>query len=60
MVVDRKLQVNRSVSADHARRVDSLTTRSRLRLEQPDDYVDPKRDFNTLSYLHARDPRTHR
>jgi hypothetical protein len=56
-VIERKLEVNADVSADHARRVAALLgSERRRRLEQPDDHVDPKRDFNTLSYLHGNRP----
>jgi hypothetical protein len=56
-VIERKLEVNQSVSAGHAKRVAALTTpERRRRLEQPDEHVDPDRDFDTLSYLHGTRP----
>jgi hypothetical protein len=55
--VDRKLEVNTEISAAMARRVKALdTAERRRRLEEPDSHVDPKRTFDTLSYLHGSPP----
>jgi hypothetical protein len=55
--IKKKLQVNWKISDQLARRVDALDEpERRRRLEQPDDHVESKHDFNTLSYLHEKPP----
>jgi hypothetical protein len=56
-LIDKKLDVNRTVSKELDLRVASLdSVARRRRLEQPDDHVDPKHNFNTLSYLQDAPP----
>lgn len=56
-LIDKKLDVNRAVSKELDLRVASLdSVARRRRLEQPDDHVDPKHNFNTLSYLRDAPP----
>jgi hypothetical protein len=56
-LIDKKLDVNREVSDNLARRVAALDDAARQRrLASPDDHVDPKHDFDSLSYLHAAPP----
>lgn len=51
-IIKKKLEINESVSEDRKRRVAALTdSERRRRLASPIDHVDPKRDFNMLSYL---------
>jgi hypothetical protein len=56
--IESKLKTNESVSSAIARRVQALASEPerRRRLEEPDDHVDPKRNFDTLSYLHGQAP----
>lgn len=57
-LVNKKLEVNRNSSrANIKQRVAALTeAEKRHRLEEPGLHVDPKRGFNTLSYLHGDPP----
>ncbi|MEX1142293.1 MAG: nucleotidyl transferase AbiEii/AbiGii toxin family protein [Thermoleophilaceae bacterium] len=56
-LVAKKLDVNRAVSGNVARRVAALdATERRRRLADPDRHVDPRRDFDSLSYLHGTPP----
>lgn len=56
-VLTKKLEINKATSAQLSVRVSALTpTIRRERLQNPDDHVDPKRGFNTLSYLHGQAP----
>lgn len=56
-LVEAKLDRNRRVGRESERRVDALTEAEQIRrLEKPDEHVDPRRGFNTLSYLHGDPP----
>jgi hypothetical protein len=56
-LVERKLAVNRKISAKLAALVDALDqTERRRRLAAPDAHVAPSRSFNSLSYLHDTPP----
>lgn len=56
-LVEAKLDSNRRVGRESERRVDALTEAEQIRrLEKPDEHVDPRRGFNTLSYLHGDPP----
>ena len=56
-LLETKLDSSRKVGKESERRVEALTQAARRRrLEGPDDHVDPKRGFNTLSYLHGDPP----
>ena len=56
-LVEKKLEVNRSVSRDHAARVEALTSESRKdRLLNPQDYLSPEHGFGKLSFFSAKPP----
>lgn len=57
-LVETKLGVNRRISGVQSRRIDALTEPIRRgRLLDPDEHLDNRHDFETLSYLHAERPR---
>jgi hypothetical protein len=56
-LVERKIDVNKNVSAAITQRIAALNpSERRRRLEEPDEHVEAKRGFNTLSYLHGNPP----
>lgn len=58
-LVERKLEVSRTVSRKHAARVDALSEGVRQkRLEEPSEHVDPTRAFDRISYSGANPPST--
>ncbi len=51
-VIEKKLSINAQISDQHQRRVEALMPVERkLRLTDPDRHVDPKKGFDTLSFL---------
>jgi hypothetical protein len=51
-VIEKKLSINAQISDQHQRRVEALIhVERKLRLTDPDRHVDPKKGFDTLSFL---------
>jgi hypothetical protein len=56
-LVEKKLEVNRSISRKHAARVEALTPEARKdRLLNPQDYLSPEHGFGKLAFFSAKPP----